>query len=105
MKSIKIYYHSFVDLITNSSSVVYVNATESTVQAIKDVVNSILKLSNSKLTADDLFEFKIYSEKYDERNSYVEVTAKVDDDVTAIKTAKLLSNLNSLFDLEGGYDG
>lgn len=105
MKSININIHSFVDLITNSSSVVYVMASESTITAIKDVVNSVLKLSHSDLTADQLFNFELYKEYEESSDTYVKVTAKVQDDTAAVNAAVLLSKLESLFDLEGGYDG
>lgn len=47
--------HSFVDLITNSSSEIFTSATEATVQTVKDIIAGILKTAGSKKTADDLF--------------------------------------------------
>jgi hypothetical protein len=51
--------HSFVDLITNSSSEVYVMASKGTIQSIKDIVNHLLAAGHSTLNADDLFEFDL----------------------------------------------
>lgn len=59
MQSILIPIHSFVDLITNSSSEVFVQATEKTVETVKDIINEVLKLQNSSKTADDLFSFTL----------------------------------------------
>jgi len=65
--------HSFVDLITNSSSEIFVAADENTVKAIKKLVDNIITASASSevvITADDLFTFEIvtlcYNEKYAE---------------------------------------
>lgn len=51
--------HSFVDLITNSSSEVYVMAGKGTIQSIKDIVNKLLAIGGSQQTADDLFTFEL----------------------------------------------
>ena len=59
MKNIYIPIHSFVDLITNSSSEVFVSDTESTVNALKEAVNAMLKLTKSDKTCDDLFDVKL----------------------------------------------
>lgn len=49
--------HSFVDLITNSSSEVSISVTTETLNTFKDIINSLIKLSDPKttLTCDDLF--------------------------------------------------
>ena len=51
--------HSFVDLITNSSSEIFVSADENTVKAVKKLIDNILKASGSDKTADDLFEISL----------------------------------------------
>jgi hypothetical protein len=51
--------HSFVDLITNSSSEIYVYASDGTVKAVKDLINNLLKGVGSDKTADDLFTFDV----------------------------------------------
>jgi hypothetical protein len=56
MKTITFKIHSFVDLITNSSSEVFVAASKSTVDTVKEIVNTLLKQSNSTATCDDLFD-------------------------------------------------
>lgn len=56
MKTITFKIHSFVDLITNSSSEVFIAASKSTVDTVKEIVNTLLKQSNSSATCDDLFD-------------------------------------------------
>ena len=63
MNELKIKVHSVVDVITNSSTVIYTQATEGTISAIKEMVNALLELGESKLRADDLFEFELYWER------------------------------------------
>ena len=59
--------HSFVDVITNSSSEIFVSADQNTVKAIKKLVDNIISASawgndqaNADIaTADDLFDFEL----------------------------------------------
>jgi len=55
--------HSVVDVITNSSTVVYTMASRGTINAIEAMVDSILEATGYDRRADDLFEFKL---AYDE---------------------------------------
>ena len=77
MKSIIIPIHSMIDVITNSSSEIYVAANKNTIKAIKKLINDLINASQKEptahyipYTADDLFTFEIvYSctnEDYDE---------------------------------------
>lgn len=110
--------HSFVDLITNSSTELYIEATEKTVESIKELVNKILSLGGSKLTCDDLFTVEIdkagfeenYSQPYDEyvkeeyseRNHDVGLIVKCRDENSELgkETAKVLANLCAMFHLQ-----
>jgi len=110
--------HSFVDLITNSSTELYIEATEKTVESIKDLVNKILSLGGSKLTCDDLFTVEIdkvgfeenYSQPYDEYakeeyhdgNHDVGLIVKCRDENSELgkETAKILAHLCGMFHLE-----
>lgn len=57
---------SLNDVVTNSSMEVYQEATEYTVDAVKDIINVILKISGSNKTCDDLFTVSIdYDDMYD----------------------------------------
>lgn len=54
----KINIQSVSDVITNSSTEIYTVCTEYTLDRLKDIVNSILKIADSTLTADDLSQKK-----------------------------------------------
>lgn len=57
-QSITINFHSFVDIITNSSTVIYTYVNS--VQAVKDFINEVLaSIPNLTVNADDLYEFKV----------------------------------------------
>jgi len=64
MKQIIIPVHSFIDVITNSSTEIFVNVTNNTIQYAKDLINTILKESGSDKTADDLYEFSFKDDDY-----------------------------------------
>jgi hypothetical protein len=71
-KSLYLPIHSFVNLITNSSSEIFVCADESTVEAVKAVIDNLLKGAGSDKTADELFTFTLTveidnPETYEER--------------------------------------
>lgn len=51
--------HSFVDLITNSSSVVYISAHKSSIDTLHELVDSILAIDKSSLKSRDLFIIEI----------------------------------------------
>jgi hypothetical protein len=72
MKSITIKIHSFIDTITNSSTSIYVEATQNTIDTIKDLVTTLLKIGGSNKNADDLFDFELI-DKYLQNsiNSYL----------------------------------
>jgi hypothetical protein len=57
MKTIRINPHSFVDIITNSSTVIYTYVQS--IDAVKEFINEVLaNIPNLTVTADDLYEFK-----------------------------------------------
>ena len=89
--------HSMVDLITNSSSEVFVSADQSTIDGVKDIVNNLLKIGGSTLTFDDLFRAEIDSDG-------ITVTV-INDSPEAQKVAGLLSNLTGLFSIDATYNG
>lgn len=51
--------HSIVDVITNSSTVIYTQATEATVKSFRNMINAILDIAGSEIRADDLFIFRL----------------------------------------------
>lgn len=119
--------HSFVDLITNSSTEIYVSAHDKTISAAKAMVNKVLAAAGSDKIADDLFDFKLtvssvdeetwedveYDAKSPEGKKVLKedeqpqlnlvVTAKVDSP-DAKEAAKALSKLTDLFVAEKKYE-
>lgn len=58
---------SLNDVVTNSSMEVYQEATQYTVDAVKDIINVILKIGGSDKSCDDLFTVSIdYSDMLEE---------------------------------------
>ena len=62
---IRVNFHSFVDIITNSSTVIYTYVNS--VEAVKEFINAVLQISGAHenyivesepVTADDLYDFK-----------------------------------------------
>jgi len=128
MNKIIINIHSTVQLITNSSSEIFVNADKSTVDGIKVIIDNLLAIGGSTLKSDDLFD--VYLEVYDyNSDDYVRdgseeakgaktenydgmgqsnVSVKVKDGVNnefAEKAAKLLTHLDKFFQFDAIYNG
>ena len=57
---ISVSLHSFVDIITNSSTVVYTSTNGNGVQMVKDIINEIISsVTTTSVTADDLYDISI----------------------------------------------
>jgi len=64
----KLFIHSFSDVITNSSESIYVSANEKSIDLVKELINYFLQKAGSDKTADDLFTFELeLDEAYVER--------------------------------------
>jgi len=134
MKSIKIFVHSFVDLITNSSTEIYISASEKTIESIEKLVDNILTLGKSEYKCRDLFDISLdlkgfcQDYYYDDRenkdetpeqfmerevkesgyDNYRSVKIKVSSKIkgkAAEEAASVLSSLTSLFDIDSSYNG
>lgn len=55
----KINIHSLVDVITNSSTVIYTWADEDSPNTLKEMIDEFLKITGSDKTCDDLFEIRL----------------------------------------------
>ena len=66
MKQLEIKIHSFVDLITNSSTELYVEATAGTLKSIKNLIDNLIKSISPTLSVDQLFDFELKTEVDDE---------------------------------------
>jgi hypothetical protein len=60
MKKIRINLHSYVNLITNSSTEIYTYQSSS-VEPLKELVNEMLKVFDSDKTFDDIFSVEVFS--------------------------------------------
>ena len=97
MNPVIIPIHSFVDLITNSSSETYINADKNTVEAIKLLVDNILKSGGSDKKCDDLFKVEL-------NHSDIVVTP-LNNDETTVAAASRLASLTNIFEISGEYNG
>jgi hypothetical protein len=113
MKSLTINIHSFVDLITNSSTEIFVQATDQTVKSVKKLIDELLKLGNSQYKCEDLFDISLMADVWDddiedfvrkhaeydsgdyETRYYLTVKAKVPE---AKDSAKTLNTLKGFFE-------
>jgi len=62
MNQILIKVHSFTDSLSNSSSESFISASKQTVSTIREIIDSVLKISGSDKTTDDYFEIDLVTE-------------------------------------------
>lgn len=110
MEQIKINFHSFIDVITNSSTEIYIQITDKTIDFIKNIINSSLKIAKSELTADDLFEFSISDpsneNNYDMMDSYLIVETKEGLSEDIAELGKYISKeIRNIFHIDAMYEG
>ena len=74
MNYFKTKIHSVIDLITNSSTEIFINCNKDTIETAKNFVNVMLEAAGSNKTADDLFEFQILNSNHIE--NYCEMMAQ-----------------------------
>jgi len=95
MKTLIIPIHSFIDLITNSSSEVFVTADKTTIAAIKNVIDALLLIGGGKETCDDLFE--VVLENTDGGYGYYNIIRVIAKDPNCCNAATLINKLNEAF--------
>ena len=61
MDKLTINLHSFVDIITNSSTVIYTGVQDNAIDAMKGIINEVLRAAGSEKTSDDLYEISVLS--------------------------------------------
>lgn len=98
MKTLNIPVHSFIDVITNSSSEVFITSDRKTVDSIKQIVNAILTAGGSDKKCDDLFGVVLERRDggYGDYNAIL-VTPK---DPNCKAAAELITGLNEVFTIE-----
>jgi hypothetical protein len=86
MEAIKIPMHSVIDLITNSSTEIFVYS-ENSLEPAKELINEILKLQGVDQTCDDLFELSVEMSDYG-LEQYLEYEQYDQDDLDVEETKK-----------------
>ena len=97
MKKFILPVHSIVDLITNSSSEVYVVSDRSTIDAVRKLVNAVLQAGGSTKTCDDLVKLSLKTEHG--YGDYKVIVAEAIDPSSS-EAAELIEGLNSAFTAE-----
>ena len=107
--------HSIVDVITNSSSVIYTEAHNNSISIAKKIIDSVLTAAGSTKTADDLFDFsvtvyptdlfqylddKIACAEDDEDGEDAEFVARIPD----LDTLKKALDYDNFKNKKGNYD-
>ena len=107
MKSLYIPLHSFSGLITNSSSETFISADQASVDAVRGIVDDILKAAGSDKKADDLFTFELGKKsRWSADADKICVTPKeTANPEAATDAAKWLSCLDELFCITSEYNG
>ena len=110
MEKVILRVHSFIDVITNSSTEIYVEATSNTVQSVKTLINSLFSLAGSKLICDDVFIISL--EDRDGNSDYdfksTDLLVEVKENMTSEEAkiaARILSGLTDIFNIEACYNG
>ena len=104
MTKITLKIHSFIDIITNSSTEIFIQATDQTVKNIKTLIDSILAIGGSTLKCNDVFDLKLKSEndgqdEYEDYDYDVTIEAKPLIEGTNAKLAsEILTRLTNLFE-------
>lgn len=102
--------HSVIDVITNSSSEVFVTANEKTVSIVKDILKLFLENANVSLPVESVFDVELVYRGYDDNDqevdkvgtsdyspSKIRVTIKENHEGNYGELVKLMNRLNDAF--------
>jgi hypothetical protein len=98
MEHIRIPIHSFIDVITNSSTEIFINTKGDTENAMHEFINKILKQSGSEKKSRDLFEIVII--KSDDGMDDILKLNSLENDKDVINVT---SEIYKIFNLEEGF--
>ena len=80
MKTIKFKVHSFIDIITNSSTEIYVSATDNTVNAVYNLLETILISHDFPYSVHQVFNvYLVEDEYYDDYVMHIGIDVKIED--------------------------
>ena len=101
---LEIRIHSFIDIITNSSTEIFVQANMNTVKNIKALIDSVLAIGGSKLKCDDVFLISLNNDSeddeeddYEDGRVFLEAKTLLDTNDARTATA-ILCKLQDLFE-------
>lgn len=114
MNTLIIPIHSFIDVITNSSSETYVTCDKQTVTAIKNILKLFLENANIATPVDEIFDVTLHykwkedriadgedvDESYENGPVYFKVTVKKEHKKNYGELTKLMNKLNDVFNAE-----
>jgi len=100
MKKIVLNVHSFNDVITNSSSEIFVNCNNKTIEAVKTLINYFLEKGGSTKKADDLFVFKTVADNArDHTTLKSEICLEIITKNNAKEVINLTNEIRNAFDI------
>lgn len=97
---LEIKIHSFIDIITNSSTEIFVQASQKTIDNIKLLIDNILAIGGSQLKCDDIFLLSLNSEDEDGYEDYEKIYIETNcllDTPEAKMATSILNRLQFLF--------
>ncbi len=110
MHSVTIPVHSFIDVITNSSSETFVTAGDKTVETFKSLLKLFLESAGQPHEVDEVFDVQLVYKDWDDagheiekvgtsdyRPSYVRVTVKDSHKENYGALVKVMNQLNTSF--------
>ena len=98
MTAFTIRIHSFVDLITNSSSELFAAANDRTLETVRKIINAPLKVGGSTKCCDDLVPLKLEPGDYNEgTTTNIKCVSKAEG---TEELARLIDGLKSSFGRE-----
>ena len=114
---IRIPIHSFIDLITNSSTEIYIGTKEKTIEYAKEMIDKFLAEAGSDKKADDLFTFeqcddvdkRDYPDDYSDDDDWYDRIPRgelvIKSKASGKVVTELVGQLRTIFSLDARYDG
>jgi hypothetical protein len=98
--------HSYIDVITNSSTEIYISTHSQSVEYVRGIINSVLKAGQSKYTCDDLFivqttEPENSSSYCDYEENNINILPKANLPIEVMEAAKYINSvIQNIFHIE-----
>lgn len=101
MKTIKFKVHSFIDIITNSSTEIYVSATDNTVNAVYSLLESVLQANRSPYRVHEVFNvYLIEDECYSDEIMHIGIDINIEDPLHNIVVESICEIIGSMRGVE-----